>query len=272
MPRAIGIGIGVNFGGRVPFSPLDLSPALWLDAADTSTITESSGSVSQWTNKGSLGNVTQGTGANQPTTGSATQNGLNVLTFDGGDRLAGGTVANWKFLHDGTKWICAAAVRAGTGSNPNAAYALFATNGGYGQIGDTGVAFWFDDRTGASRNNAIVLFASNNSASYQHDNSQIDVWNPNAFTVVSAFADLGNATAANRSEVFINNGSAIKNNVSTGAVSASNPTQAIGIGGTSSASFRWVGQIGELVIVSGANATETNRQLLRDYLTAKWGV
>jgi len=66
------------------FNPLSLSPALWLDAADIATITESSGSVSQWDDKSGNGrNVTQGTGISQPTTNSVKQNGLNVLSFDG---------------------------------------------------------------------------------------------------------------------------------------------------------------------------------------------
>lgn len=57
---------------------------LWLDASDTSTITSSSGAVSQWSDKSGNGiNLTQGTAANQPTTGSTTLNGLNVISFDG---------------------------------------------------------------------------------------------------------------------------------------------------------------------------------------------
>jgi hypothetical protein len=74
--------------GKQTFSPLDLSPALWLDASDTATITASGGSVSQWNDKSGNGrNVTQGTAAAQPTTGTRTLNGLNVLNFDGGDGL-----------------------------------------------------------------------------------------------------------------------------------------------------------------------------------------
>jgi len=74
----------------VPFSPLMLSPALWLDGADTATITASLGSVSQWDDKSGNGrNVSQGTAAAQPTTAAATLNGLNVLSCDGGDLLSG---------------------------------------------------------------------------------------------------------------------------------------------------------------------------------------
>ena len=67
-----------------PFSPIDLSPALWLDASDETTITESGGAVSQWDDKSGNGyHVAQGTSANQPTTGTRTVNGLNVIDFDG---------------------------------------------------------------------------------------------------------------------------------------------------------------------------------------------
>jgi len=54
---------------------------LWLDAADTDTITETAGAVSQWDDKSGNGNdATQSTGANQPITGTDTIGGLNALT------------------------------------------------------------------------------------------------------------------------------------------------------------------------------------------------
>jgi len=66
-------------------NPLDYKPSLWLDASDTTTITESSGSVSQWNDKsGNDFHVSQGTSANQPVTGTRTINGLNVLDFNVG--------------------------------------------------------------------------------------------------------------------------------------------------------------------------------------------
>jgi hypothetical protein len=88
MPSTVGIvASGV-------FTPLDLNPALWLDAADTATITESGGFVSQWNDKsGNNRNFTQAVGASQPATGTRTQNGLNVLDFDGSnDFLNGGNI------------------------------------------------------------------------------------------------------------------------------------------------------------------------------------
>lgn len=78
------------FGG---FSPLNLSPALWLDAADASTVT-SSGSpltVSEIRDKSGNGyDFTQATSANQPEYVSAGLNGKDVLRFDGNDNLSVG--------------------------------------------------------------------------------------------------------------------------------------------------------------------------------------
>ena len=73
--RLLGGGLGVGQGLQ-----------LWLDASDTSTITESSGSVSQWNDKSGYGNnATEGVGARQPTTGTRTLGGRNILDFDGTD-------------------------------------------------------------------------------------------------------------------------------------------------------------------------------------------
>ena len=81
----LGLGISIpDTSGLVQqaFSPLDLSPVLWLDASDTSTITESGGAVSQWDDKSGNGNdVVQATAALQPTTGTKTLNSLNVIDF-----------------------------------------------------------------------------------------------------------------------------------------------------------------------------------------------
>ena len=73
-------------GAVAAFDPLTLSPALWLDASDAASITSSGGAVSQWSDKsGNAHHATQSVAASKPTTGANTQNGLNVLTFDGVD-------------------------------------------------------------------------------------------------------------------------------------------------------------------------------------------
>lgn len=56
---------------------------LWLDAADSSTISTGTG-VSEWRDKSATGSkFVQATGNDQPATATAAMNGRNVLVFDG---------------------------------------------------------------------------------------------------------------------------------------------------------------------------------------------
>ena len=64
------------------FSISSLSPEVWLDASDSSTITESGGKVSQWNDKsGNNNHAIQSSNGRQPTTLLRSQGGLNVLDF-----------------------------------------------------------------------------------------------------------------------------------------------------------------------------------------------
>jgi len=78
------------------FTPLDLTPALWMDAADTTTVTIASSAVSEWKDKsGNNRHLTQTTGGNRPTYISSAQNGLSVVRFDGtNDYLNGSGITN----------------------------------------------------------------------------------------------------------------------------------------------------------------------------------
>lgn len=78
------------------FNPKNIAGLqLWLDAADSSTITTGTG-VSQWRDKSATGSVWgQTTANNQPATGTQTLNGKNVLVFDGSnDSLSAVTPLN----------------------------------------------------------------------------------------------------------------------------------------------------------------------------------
>ena len=71
-----------TLGRAVGGGPVDLTPLVWLDAADTNTITQSGGFVSAWRDKSVWGNsASQGTAAAQPATGAAAFNGLNLVSF-----------------------------------------------------------------------------------------------------------------------------------------------------------------------------------------------
>ena len=76
--------------GTSAWTPAALGPALamWLDAADASTITLNGSTVSQWNDKsGNARHASQATAANQPTRTLNGLGGRTVITFDGADWL-----------------------------------------------------------------------------------------------------------------------------------------------------------------------------------------
>jgi len=235
---------------------------MWMDAADLSTITESSGSVSQWNNKGSLGNFTQASGALQPTTGASTLNGLNVLDF-AADYLTAANTNEWKFLHDGTKYVLVAVHRQTTANSGR-----FFGNDAVGGA-ERGASFYL---RGSNQNPAhdIRNFPVTSSAVCQNRPTTPNVGT--GYSVFSVIGDPSQATAADKSELFINDGAALKANTITSSVSTDNPTRAAQIGASGNDMSPLTGSIAEIVVVSGTDATEANRIIIRDYLNAKWGV
>ena len=92
----------IGGGGSAPaWTPAQLTTALWLDAADTGTITLNGATVSQWADKsGNSRNFSQATASNQPTYSATVLGGKPALTFDGtsdfmsaGDTLDVGTTS-----------------------------------------------------------------------------------------------------------------------------------------------------------------------------------
>ena len=82
MPRPLNDVDAARIQGR-SWTPAVLRPALWLDAADLSTITISTG-VSEWRDKsGNNWHATQGASTNQPAFLRDALNGLSLVDFDG---------------------------------------------------------------------------------------------------------------------------------------------------------------------------------------------
>ena len=70
-----------------------ISTALWLDAADASTVTTVSGGVSQWSDKsGNARNFTQSTAGRRPTYTASALNGRSAVTPDGSNDWLTGPV------------------------------------------------------------------------------------------------------------------------------------------------------------------------------------
>jgi hypothetical protein len=79
---------------------------LWLDAADSSTIAHTSNSVSQWNDKSGNGYHASAASGQEPTTGSSTINGKNVLTWSLGKKMKRTTPsgANWQDVYVVGQW------------------------------------------------------------------------------------------------------------------------------------------------------------------------
>jgi hypothetical protein len=252
------------------FEPTDIGAILWLDAADTTTITESGGAVSQWDNKGTLGNFTQPTASGQPTTGATSLNGKNVVDFVDDVLTSVDSNSVWNVLHNGTEYVVAAVVKFGNVADPDDLYGLMGT--GYIQA-NHGMYIAYDDRVSASRNDALIDYVANGTGTQPVNNITGDGVVPaNTFSVLSVFVDPNNGVVAERSEIYVDNGEAIANNTASGSPSTADATYPLQIGSVGFNQNLLTGSLAEIVVVAGANATEVNRNKLHTYLAAKWGI
>ena len=255
----IGTALRRTSSGWTPASLPNLM--LWLDASDSSTITASAGAVSTWTDKSTNAyTFTQATPAAKPTTGSATQNGLNALSFDGGDVLASSAASStWKWLHDGTStYGFYIGFKYSAGSSP----ILCATGR------------WVGGYIGA-------LFLLNGSASgtysYVYGAAAVDVdarsnlsGRGTSANLIGFIMDPSNGTAGNRSIHRLNGAQSSGSNASSGSVSSSDSFSTLSIGADQAGQGYYTGNIFE--IVAWKSPVSADWTALETYLLAKWGI
>jgi len=215
--------------------------ALWLDAADSSTITTSTG-VSVWADKSGNGrNATQSTGGKQPNYSNQI-NGKNVVRFLGTDDTMQ-IAANAAF--NATSQTIIIAARQNTTGNHALFYKADAnTANGVLMRYRTGTTFWLYQK---DDNSAETIFSNSATTS-----------NTNVFSVVlepSAQVGWINGTAANTataSRTYDNN---------------SGPW----LGSRRDVGEYLIGDIGEILFYSRALST-SERQSVERYLGRKWGI
>lgn len=233
------------------WNPSFISTRLWLDAADSRTLFDSTsggnlvgtgGAVARWEDKSGNGfHVTQSTSSQRPNRQAAIQNSLDVLRFDGNDRLTNASLLS---------------------SQPNSVFIV--------------------GRVDSSDSDAAVFLDSLNSSQHVvYRGSSTD--NPGAF-VAAGGASRPLAGAANTnfnvhaavfnstSGLYVLNG----DNSTSGSI-GTNALNGVSIGdlrGNPSplvSGYALIGDIAEVIILNSATPAPI-RQLIEGYLAWKWGL
>ena len=226
------------------FTPTNIANLiLWLDAADTSTISFSSGSnVSQWNDKSSIqNNMTQSTTSIQPIFG-AMANGLNSLNFSG------------------SKWLQNAVM-----NFPNAPYTVFAIGYGngtsYGRLLNavTDSYFFLGADTTGNLYSSFVGAPSNG-----HWTNGTDANSPNYNCRTLCMMEFTNNGSTGGLIPYFNGSVQTAKN----GITASFTGLSVGKGHNSTEQY-WNGYVSEVIIYSSI-LTTTQRQQIEGYLAWKW--
>lgn len=232
----------VSSGSAPPWSPTDLpNLELWLDAADTSTITGGA-TASQWDDKSGNGFNATSSGSLRPSSGTRTVNSLNAMDFSGSNGMA---------------------IPAGYFN------AIEATNS------TTLIAFECDATSGQMRLiNGLVSLSSRYAMALNNTNAFFGVQST-AFSIISTAITrdtsihIGLFVRNGATQTIYYDGNTFKSSNASGASpnldSGSIGYEAVGAGAN------WYN--GALCEIIGCSADEgaTNINLAANYLAAKWG-
>jgi hypothetical protein len=259
-------------GGAAPWTPANITTALWLDAADASTVTaDGSNLISQVNDKsGNSRNFTASSGA-RPTYSVNTLNGQAVFTFGGSQWLTSNSSAStWNFLHQSGGAEVIGVWKAGNTSNPNTLYGFWGTNAA--SVTNQGIHQRWDDRAANSFNDALVIAgATATGGQFYLDISADGVHSANAVTILGASLNLGAATAADKIRHVVNGTVLAGTNTNTTSTSTSNASFTLQIAACGNNAVPLIGYIAEFLVFNSQLST-TNRQRVEGYLAHKWGL
>jgi hypothetical protein len=241
------------------WNPSMVSTALWLDAADASTITTVSGAVSQWNDKSGNGrHATQGTSGYRPAYTSAAINSKNVVTFDGTDDLLGFSALSFT-------------------NNISALSFVFVAKTSDQATGSYKAMFQLDTNTGADRATVYIRNSTIETGGRRLDADSYQFQSVGTVTTASFIStSVFNYSSANLG-VNLNGDSVTSGTFQTAGNTSATNSSSISIGSSSSDSFTpdagqsFNGQIAEFIAVPSALDTFT-RQKLEGYLAHKWGL
>ena len=239
------------------WNPSMISTALWLDAADASTVTTVSGNVSQWNDKsGNSRNAVQATSDSRPTYTANALNGKSVLTLDGTDDFM--TVAH------------AAALDAQI--SPSTVAVVYKKSAGFRVLqkkdgtGNTSDSWFFEDQTSLSVTGGFATNYATNQNAWQID---VGTWNG------STIKHWRNGTKLVATGVGLSSpiSSIVNGEVDPGPMPTSN-TDALYIGrrlNPSGTSGIMTGQIAG-ILISNTVLSDADRQKLEGYYAHLFGL
>lgn len=234
-------------------SELGSALALWLDAADSSTITLNGSTVAQWQDKSGNGrHAVQGTAANQPTYLLSNFNSKNAVSFDGGD-----------FLDNLTNGVTGT----GTYAGPlNLFYAATRTSASGGAILTERQTTLVKGFQLLSVSAAQVFISSD--GLHNSSNHAISTTSYNRFGSSGAIASHSHVPGS-RDNYWINS---TQETVTTGTATNITGNAGFRIGGREgSVGGLWQGVMLEVMATTSA-LTTADRQRLEGYLAHKWGL
>jgi hypothetical protein len=268
-----------------PFTPTSVAGLqLWLDASDAGSLFDATpggslvaadGAVARWQDKsGNSRHLTQSTSGSRPTRKTAVQNGLSVVRFDGSNDFMSvpSSTAAFKFLHSTahTLFFVARARTLNTRETLFDTGTLGSSSGDDGSSGATLMLF----------TNGAALHRIQSGASPEVSNSlAASSFVAGSSYLLSVVANPTATTAANRSEVRINGGAAIKNNAQIDSVATGDSRQnltigqVIGYNGDGSLDYEEYADLDfcEIVMYNAA-LSDAERAAVEQYLISKWAI
>ena len=211
-------------------------------------------------------------GINRPSLITDVTLGKNVFSFDGVSERMSVPSSNglYNFLHNGIGGVVISVFRV-EDVNPDLLYCLLDNNNI--ATASVGVSLLFDDRSSISRNNTYREFIVRGvNASFtslvQSANDYIET--QKYISLVSTF-DADNATLADRSNIYVNDGLVLNNNSSSGAASIANASFNLTMGSAAGGSLSAKINLAEVIIAdtvpTPTQLSQIQARLIYDYGT-----
>jgi hypothetical protein len=232
----------IYISGSAPWTPAAISTRLWLDAADTTSMTLNGATVSQWRDKsGNNRHAAQSTAGSQPTLTSLGLNNKSVLTFDG--------TSDFFDLGTGLDFLAGVTHSAFIVIKPTTFNNIYgAANGSQGagslHVGFNGnnyrMNYWSNDYTPARTTNFVAGSANLMNYIWTSGSNKQILANGKSEASATTTGVIGNMSGGGR----------ISNIVGQGYIG---------------------GDIAEMIFLTGT-VSATDREIMEGYLAHKWGL